>query len=137
MACHGATFIAAPCSLKTMPRRKTAYIKGQRGEQLAALYLRLFGYTVLARRYKTTVGEIDLIARRGRLIAFVEGKWRKDSDLALHATRPATQQRITRAALRWMSANPQFYDFDQRFDVIALAPWRWPIHLSNAFEAQN
>ncbi|PCJ94258.1 MAG: YraN family protein [Hyphomicrobiales bacterium] len=115
--------------------RKAAYTKGHRAEQIAALYLRLCGYSILATRFKTPVGEIDLIARRGHLIAFTEVKWRASSDKALEAVQLSAQHRISRAALYWLTRQPQYCDFDQRFDVIALAPWRWPIHLTNAFDA--
>lgn len=110
---------------------------GRRAETLAALYLRAKGFGILKIRYKTRVGEIDIVARRARLIAFVEVKWRKDLNSSLEAVHSQNQMRIAHAANHFMAQSPQFSSFYQRFDVIALAPWRWPIHLKQAFDAPD
>jgi putative endonuclease len=114
-----------------MPR--DTYASGLRAEAFAALLLRLKGYRILARRYKTRVGEIDLIARRGRTIAFVEVKARRSLAAALESLTPAMRARICRAALSYIARNPRHAGCDLRFDLIAAAPpfyWR---HLDNAW----
>lgn len=114
-------------------KRQEAEKAGRRAEALAALYLRAKLFSIIATRVKTPVGEIDIVAQRGRLIVFVEVKQRSSADaLALEAV---NQTRITRAAEWFMMKRPQFSGFDCRFDVIVLAKGRWPHHLQNAFPA--
>lgn len=111
--------------------RAEAERRGRKGETLAAWYLRLKGWRVLARRVKTPRGEIDLIARRGRLVAFIEVKWRAnpaDLDLALDEWRlRRVRAAVEACAHRWMKAGD-----DMRIDVLLLAPGRWPRHIVNA-----
>ena len=107
--------------------------RGRRGEALAAWYLRLNGWRILARRQKIGVGEVDLIARRGRTVAFVEVKWRATAealDLAIDARRLARMARAAEALA------PRFArDGDvQRIDVLLLAPRRWPRHMRNVWQ---
>ena len=107
--------------------------RGRRGETLAAWYLRLTGWRILARRQKIGLGEVDLIARRGRTVAFIEVKWRATAealDLAIDARRLA---RVARAA---EALAPRFArDGDvQRIDVLLLAPRRWPRHMANDWQ---
>jgi putative endonuclease len=117
-----------------MPDKKLkAYEDGLRAETLSALLLRLKGYRILKRRYKTRVGEIDLIAKRGRTIAFVEVKTRASLDSALQSVTPHMQNRIARAALAFIAQNPGYADYDLRFDLIAASlPFYWR-HLDNAW----
>lgn len=115
--------------------RRAAYQRGHNGEALAALWLRLKLYRIRDRRFKTPLGEIDLVVQKGRTIAFVEVKQR-----ARHAEEALTyaainRQRITRAAQLWLARHPDAQGCDLRFDVILLAPGRWPRHLINAFPA--
>lgn len=106
--------------------------RGARAELWAAAVLTLKGYRVLARRYKTPVGEIDLIARRGRRVAFVEVKQRPSFALCEAAVTGETRQRVRRAAAWWMSKNSRYREFDQGFDLIFIAGWAAPRHLLNA-----
>lgn len=104
---------------------------GRRGESLAACYLRLKGWRILARRVKTPRGEIDLVARRGRTIAFIEVKWRSaaaELDLAID---PWRLRRVIAAA---ECIAPRFVRSgdDQRVDVLLLAPRCFPRHIVNA-----
>ena len=114
--------------------RQTAERYGRGAERWAELYLRLKGYRVLARRYKTPVGEIDLIVRRGRLIAFVEVKARPSEASGLEAISATAQRRIARAAEAWLATRPDARGFDLRFDAIVIMKGRFPHHLTSAFE---
>jgi putative endonuclease len=113
--------------------RRAAERQGHRAETLAALYLQLKGYRLIARRFKTPVGEIDLVMRRGRLIVFVEVKARRTADEAILAVSPTARRRILRAADWFIASRPEAADFGVRFDVVALSPRRWPHHLRDAF----
>lgn len=116
-------------------RRQIAEKTGRFAESFAALWLSMKGYHILAQRFRSPVGEIDLIARRGTCLAFVEVKKRTKLEQALAAVTPQSRVRITRAAQIWVAANPGFAQFDLRFDVIALTPRGLPLHLKNAFSA--
>ena len=114
-------------------RRQGAELYGRRGETLAAWYLRLKGYRILERRYKTPLGEIDLIARRFGTTVFVEVKSRKSRDLEGEALLSIRTDRIVRASQYYVSRHPHLVATSQRFDVIFLAPRMWPRHVMNAF----
>ena len=114
-------------------KRQLAEARGRAAERRAALWLRLKGYSILAMRVKLPVGEIDLIARKGRLVAFVEVKARARRDDALGAVSVQSWQRISRAAEAWMGQRPKFADFGWRYDIIALAPGQLPHHLKDAW----
>jgi len=115
--------------------RRAAFARGVGSESLAALWLRLKGYRVLARRYRTRLGEIDLVVRRGRTVAFVEVKARKSFDAALEAVTARGQRRIVDAAHAWMAQAGLPADITYRFDIVLVAPWRAPRHLVDAFQA--
>lgn len=117
--------------------RQQAERRGHHAEQIASVYLRTKGFGIIQTRFKTPVGEIDLVARRSRLIVFVEVKWRRKIEDALEAVHRPAQVRIARAAGHFNAMYPEFSSYYQRFDVIALAPWRWPIHLKQAFNAPD
>ena len=113
--------------------RQAAERSGRRAEAWAALYLRVAGWRIIARRLKTRRGEIDLIARRGRTVAFIEVKWRKadrDLDTAIDLRR---LRRVAEAA--GAVAHRFVGDGDiARIDVLLLAPWRMPRHISHAWQ---
>ena len=115
--------------------RRAAYGLGHRAETFAALWLRCKGYRILARRYKTPVGEIDLVARRGKFIAFVEVKARPTLDAALESIRHTQRARIIRGAEAFLSRHPHYVNHFLRFDAILIAPGRLPRHLIAAFDA--
>ena len=117
--------------------RREAERRGRRAETLGLWFLRLKGYRLIARRYKTPVGEIDLIVRRGRTIAFVEVKQRPTVEEATEAANPAGRRRIARAAALWLARNPAAADRDLRFDVVISVPGRWPRHLAGVFDADG
>ena len=114
-----------------MTNRAEREARGRRGESLAAWYLRLKGWRILARRVKTARGEIDLIARRGAVVAFVEVKWRASAAELDHAIDAYRLRRVLAAAEavghRYARAGDQ-----QRIDVVLLAPGRFPRHMANA-----
>ena len=114
-----------------MSSRAEREARGRRGENLAAWYLRLKGWRILARRVKTARGEIDLIARRGAVVAFVEVKWRANAAELDHAIDAYRLRRVMAAAEavghRYARPGDQ-----QRIDVVLLAPGRFPRHMANA-----
>lgn len=117
------------------PARRRAYRRGLTAESRAALALMLKGYRILGRRVRTSAGEIDLVAVRGRTVAVVEVKARADLATALEAVGPRSRARLARAADAWLARNPRFAGHTIRFDIVAVLPGRWPLHLANAFEA--
>ncbi len=116
--------------------RQRAQRLGHRAEWLAAFALTLKGYRIVARRFKTPIGEIDLIARRGKLVAFVEVKARANMQMALDAVTPTSRQRIAKAANWWLSQQHDHGQLSSRFDVIAVCPRRWPVHLQNVWQGR-
>ncbi len=118
--------------------RRRAYRLGLRAEQLAALVLQCKGYRMLARRYKTPAGEIDLIARRGGTIAFVEVKARASLDAAAEALTTGSERRIEAAADMWAGRHLKTVDdYVLRFDLMLVVPWRLPRHIENAFSSKG
>lgn len=120
-----------------MTDRHQARRTGLRGETVAVWWLRLKGYTIVARGYTigrgTGAGEIDIIARRGNTIAFVEVKARATLAAAAQAIAPAQQRRIARTAAAFLAAHPRLGNHDIRFDAVLLAPHCWPRHISDAW----
>jgi putative endonuclease len=117
------------------PERRRAYGLGLRAETLAALLLRLKLYRIIARRLAEGGGEIDLVAVRGRMLVFVEVKARADFTAAAEAVTPMQRRRIVRGAESFLARRPAYGGYDVRFDVILVAPRRWPRHIANAFDA--
>ena len=114
-------------------KREIAERRGRRGEGWAALWLRLHGWRVIARRVKTPRGEIDLVARRGRTVAFVEVKWRA-SDRELDTAIDAYRLRRVAAAVEAITHRHVRPGDTIRIDVLLLAPGRWPRHIVNAWQ---
>ena len=113
--------------------RRAAERHGRSAEAIATLYLRLKGYRLIARRFKTPVGEIDLVMRRGGLLAFIEVKSRRRREEAIEAVSPTARRRILRAAEWFLATRPEAAAMTIRCDVVALAPGRLPYHLKDAF----
>lgn len=106
---------------------------GRRGEAIAAWYLRLCGWSIKARRLKTPRGEVDLVVRRGRTLAFVEVKWRAslvDLDLAIDHYR----LRRVGAAAEVLAAKFARPGDTVQVDVLLISPWRWPRRIANAWQ---
>ncbi|WP_454615847.1 YraN family protein [Bradyrhizobium cenepequi] len=117
------------------PERVAAFRTGLSAESRAAAYLMAKGYRILAKRFRTPYGEIDLVVRKRNLLAFVEVKARASLDEAAYAVTPRQQQRIIAAAQAWLMAHPEHAEFDMRFDAMLIAPKRLPRHLLAAFDA--
>jgi putative endonuclease len=117
--------------------RQRRHRKGLVAEHLAAWHLRLRGWRIVAQRFKTPVGEIDLIARRGKQLAFIEVKARRHRHDAASAIHIKNQQRVVRAAQWFLSAHPKYADYTQRFDA-CLVPWySWPQFITHAFSEEE
>lgn len=116
-------------------RRLGAELFGRRGEALAAWYLRLKGYRILATRYRTPSGEIDLVANRFGVTVFVEVKSRLSAAAEAEALAAVNARRIASAAGHYLTRHPRLAATVLRFDVIFLAPYRLPRHVKNAFSA--
>jgi len=113
--------------------RAKAYRSGLFAETLTALLLRLKGHRIVAQRYRTPVGEIDLVALKGKRLAFIEVKRRKTKDEAAWTLPPRQRRRIVRAAQYWLAGHPDFAGHDIAFDVVLAAPFAWPRYMANAF----
>lgn len=116
--------------------RLRAWRYGRTAEALCAWWLRLHGYRIVARRYRTPVGEIDLVARRGRILAFVEVKARGDV-AAIGAPQARQRRRIVRAAQAFLQRERRLAALDPRFDVISVARWHLPRHIADAWRSDD
>lgn len=94
------------------------------------------GYRIVARRFRCPVGEIDIVARRGRILIFVEVKARVHLDEAAESILPRQQRRIAAAAAVWLARHPVDADCHIRFDAVLVAPGRVPRHIPAAFDAR-
>jgi len=116
---------------------KQARNNGYRAENIAAFYLRLKGYKILERNFKpprgSGAGEIDIIAGKGDAVVFVEVKRRSSLDSAAEAVNERVQTRRIRGAEYFLATRPELADKEMRFDVILIAPNRFPKHIRNAF----
>ena len=119
------------------PARVEAFRTGISAEARAAALLMAKGYRILARRFRTQHGEIDLVARRRKLVIFVEVKARASLDDAAYSVTPRQQARIIAAAQIWLMAHPEHAEYDLRFDAVLIAPRRLPHHIPSAFDAST
>ena len=106
---------------------------GRSAERIALWYLRLKGYRLLACRYRSGAGEVDLVMRRGQTTAFIEVKTRASLDGAVEAVTNRQSRRISAAARSFMAADPVAARQFCRFDIVAVSPYHWPRHIENAF----
>ena len=112
---------------------KSGHNKGMAAETMAALFLRMKGYKILERRFKTHVGEVDIIALRYGVICFVEVKLRRTHEDAAEAITRINQTRVRRAAELYLMKHTQYSVFESRFDALVMAPGKLPQHLLDAF----
>lgn len=113
--------------------RKRAERRGRWSEWTAALFLMVKGYRILAMRYRVRAGEVDIIARRGEIVAFVEVKARRDLMAAVDAVTFASQDRIRAAGDHWLARQPDAARLSLRYDIVAITPWKLPRHYQGAF----
>jgi len=113
--------------------RRAAEKWGRRAEELAVLLLRAKGYRILARRFRTPRGELDIVARRGAMLAVIEVKARRHAISALTAVTPHNRRRLAQAAALFLASRPDLAGLNLRFDIIAITPTAWPRHIRSAF----
>lgn len=116
-------------------KKHKAWQWGVWAEWYGALWLRLKGYRILERRFKTPVGEVDLIVSKADVISFVEVKYRPTVDEAAFAITPHQQQRIVRAAQFYGMKNPKIHNRILRFDALLISKKGWIQHLKNAWQS--
>ncbi|CDM56072.1 MULTISPECIES: YraN family protein [Rhizobium] len=102
-------------------------------EYLAALHLMLKGCRIVALRYRTKLGEIDIVARKRNLAIFVEVKAGREEMSAIDAVPPTAQNRIRAASDLWLARQRDYAVLSKRYDIVAILPGRLPRHLPNAF----
>ena len=117
------------------PERVAAFRLGISAESRAAFFLITKAYRIVARRFKTPFGEIDIVARRRNDLVFVEVKARDTLDEAVEAVTERGKRRIVGAAEFWLARHPQDAQCAIRFDVIVMLPGKLPRHIVNAFDA--
>ena len=119
-------------------RKRAAERRGRWAEGLCVVRLTLTGWRILARRYAglrgTAYGEIDLIAKRGGTVAFIEVKARQAREAGLLAIGHNQQRRIGRAAEAFLAHHPELAQCTARFDVMIVGPGLWPYHLKDAWQ---
>lgn len=115
----------------------TSYQDGLRAEKLAALLMRLKGYKIEKTRFKTPVGEVDLIARRGNTLVFIEVKLRQTKDAAAYAISESSKQRISKAASYYLMRHPEMQHLNCRFDAILIVPPFFIKHLDNVWNVSS
>ena len=128
---------AADAHARDTLARRAAQQTGQRAELVAAWLLRLTGFRILARNYRTPVGEIDLVARRRRLLVFVEVKSRATDEAAASSITQRQRDRICRAAELFLAARPELGDCAVRFDAVIVAPGRFPRHIKDTWRQES
>jgi len=110
----------------TSDARRRAQARGATAEHIAAWWLRFKGYRILAHGFRVAAGEVDLIARRGRVLTFVEVKRRQDQNAAAAAITPVQQKRIVRAAQAFLQQRPELAHLRMRFDAVLIFSTPWP-----------
>ena len=110
---------------------------GRRAEEKALWFLRLRGYRIIARRVRTPRGEIDIVARRGGTVAIVEVKARKSVAAAAESITPRQRHRVARAAEAFLAGRPDLAGLDVRLDAMFVVPGRLPVHLRDAWRAEE
>jgi len=117
--------------------REQAQARGRRAESLACWFLRAKGYRILERNWRCPQGEIDILARRGNVLAAIEVKSRPDVGKALEAIGARQRRRIERALSAYLAAHPSLGELSIRFDAITLAGWRGLRHLAQAWRPEG
>ena len=116
---------------------KTSYGTGLSAEALCRLALRLKFYRIIASRYRSPLGEIDIIAMRGKTVALVEVKARASAREAVEAILPRQQARVANAARDFLAHYPRLNGHNIRFDIMVVTPRRWPQHIADAWRPES
>jgi putative endonuclease len=111
--------------------------RGLWAESLAVTYLRLKGYRIIERNWRSKLGEIDVLVRKGQVLALVEVKTRGDAALARGAVLGPQQRRLSRALGHYLKTRPELSGLDLRCDVIAFAKLGWPVHIVDAWRPES
>jgi putative endonuclease len=127
--------LTARATRSPQPERQIAFRVGISAESRAAALLIAKGFRILARRFRSPVGEIDIVARRRHLLVFVEVKARERLDDAAWSVTERQRARIIAAAEAWLADHPDPGIQDIRFDAMLVAPGRMPQHIPAAFDA--
>jgi putative endonuclease len=126
----------APAKPRTAdPKRVAAYKGGLSAESKAAAFLLMKGYRILARRFRSPVGEIDIVCGRRNVLVFAEVKTRATYDEAVEAVTEQQRRRIVAGANYWLASHPKDAEREIRFDVVIMTPGKLPQHIPNAFDA--
>ena len=112
--------------------RQRRYRRGRSAERIVAVVYVMLGHRILGRRFKTPVGEIDLIAVKGKRVAFIEVKHRRTHEDAEDAITLTMRRRVRRAADLWLARNPKYQGCDVGFDLVFVLPWRFPVVMRDA-----
>jgi len=118
-------------------RRQQARRRGRVAEAMCRWHLRLRGWRIVASGWRCPSGEIDILARRGKVLAIVEVKSRGDLDSAAEAVLPRQRRRIARATSAFLVSRPDLAALAPRFDVMLVTPFRPPRHLADAWRADE
>ena len=118
-------------------KRIKAEKHGHRAEWMAAWALRLKGWRICAKRFKTKSGEVDIVARKRDLVIMVEVKARPTLLEAMDAVTVTTQRRIESAGDIWLSRQPDFGKLSVRYDLVAVLPRQWPVHVERIFDGRS
>jgi putative endonuclease len=121
----------------TLQSRRRAWKRGRSAELFCLWILRLKGWRILARDLKLPGGEIDIIARRGQVLAAIEVKARLEIGTAAEAITSRQRQRIARALSAYLARRPDLARLSPRFDVMLLVPGRLPRHIAGAWRADE
>ena len=130
-------YLSSVMMLGTRRRKKNIYWYGIYAERVAALWLQLKGYHIAERRFETYFGEIDIIARRGNVIAIVEVKARPTIEEAMEAVKQPSRKRIDKAANVFLARQSDAKKLRLRYDLIAVSPWKLPRHIESFFQPEN
>jgi putative endonuclease len=122
---------------RTQVERQRARRRGDLAEFLCRCHLRLRGWRIVARDWRCPAGEIDIVARRGQVLAIIEVKARATAADAASAIAPRQRRRIARATSAFLLARPELAGLSVRFDVMLVATLRAPRHLPGAFRADE
>lgn len=117
--------------------RRRARRRGQVAEWLCLWHLRLRGWQIVERRWRCPSGEIDILARRGRVLAVVEVKSRREAETAALALAPRQRRRIIRAAEAFLVSRPDLAQLELRFDLMLVGRLRLPQHWRGAWRADS